>query len=86
MAHVVRCQPATIPELKQLAEGFASNFDPGMAGCMAKNMQYRPELCMSQAGGHFEGLIKKRHLRGLIIEMSIYDHHFLRFRAANCEI
>ena len=28
MAHVVRCQPATIPELKQVVEDFASNFDP----------------------------------------------------------
>ena len=61
MAHVVRCQPATIPELKQVVEDFASNFDPETAKRTARYKRYRSELCVSQAGGHFEHLIKKRH-------------------------
>ena len=61
MAHVVRCQPATIPELKQVVEDFASNFNTDTARRMARHTRYRAELCVSQAGGHFEHLIKKRH-------------------------
>ena len=61
MAHVVRCQPATIPELKQVVEDFASNFDADTARRMARHTRYRAELCVSQAGGHFEHLVKKRN-------------------------
>ena len=51
MAHVVRCQPATIPELKQVVEDFDSNVDSNKARRMARHTRYRAELYMSQAGG-----------------------------------
>ena len=58
MSHVVRCQPTTLQELKEVVEDFASNFDPVMARSMARHTRKRAQLCVDQAGGHFEHLVK----------------------------
>ena len=54
MAHVVRCQPATLDDLKNVVNDFALNFDPEKARSMAIHARYRCELCRAQQGGHFE--------------------------------
>ena len=72
MAHVVRCQPRTIPELRQVVEDFASNLDPVKVRRMARHTRYRAELWVSQAGGHFEQLIKKKQWSFIYIKMPIF--------------
>ena len=37
MAHVVRCEPSTLEQLKQVVEDFATNFDPEKARAMARH-------------------------------------------------
>ena len=58
MSHVVRCQPTTLQELKEVVEDFASNFDPVKARSMARHTRKRAQLCVDQAGGHFEHLVE----------------------------
>ena len=58
MAHVVRCEPSTLQELKEVVEDFAINFDPEKAKSMARHTRRRAQLCVQQAGGHFEHLVK----------------------------
>ena len=63
MAHVLRCKPATIEDLKSAVDDFALNFDPQKALKMARHVRYRAQLCRSKAGGHFEDLIKHQNSR-----------------------
>ena len=63
MAHVLRCKPDTLENLKSVVEDFALNFDPQKALKMARNVRYRAELCRSQGGGHFEDLIRHQSSR-----------------------
>ena len=63
MAHVVRCQPITLEDLKAVVNDFATNFDPEKARSMARHARYRWELCRRQKGGHFEDLLRKRSSR-----------------------
>ena len=37
MAHMARCKPAKLQELKEVVEDFAINFDPGKARAMARH-------------------------------------------------
>ena len=59
MAHVVRCKPSTLEQLKQVVEDFATHFDPEKARAMARHTRYRAQLCVNLAGGHFEHLVRK---------------------------
>ena len=63
MAHVYRCKPDTLENLKEGVDNFAVNFDPEKALKMARNVRYRAQLCKSQAGGHFKDLIKHQSSR-----------------------
>ena len=63
MAHVIRCQPATLDDLKNVVNDFALNFNPEKARSMARHARYRCELCRAQQGGHFEDLLKTKHSR-----------------------
>ena len=63
MAHVVRCKPSTLEQLKQVVEDFAANFDPEKARSMARHTRYRAQLCVNQAGGHFQHLVRKNRAR-----------------------
>ena len=56
MSHVVRCQPTTLDQLKEVVEDFATNFDPEKA----RHTRHRAQLCKDVAGGHFEHLVKRR--------------------------
>ena len=49
MAHVYRCKPDTLENLKEGVDNFAVNFDPEKALKMARNVRYRAQLCKSQA-------------------------------------
>ena len=59
MAQVVRCQPSTLQELKDVVEDFASNIDPAKVRSMVRHARYRAELCVAEGGGHIEHLVKK---------------------------
>ena len=58
MSHVVRCEPSTLQELKEVVEDLAINFDPEKAKAMARHTRRRARLCVEQAGGYFEHLVK----------------------------
>ena len=57
------CQPSTLDQLKQVVEDFATTFDPEKAKSMARHTKYRAQLCINQAGGHFEHLVRKGRVR-----------------------
>ena len=63
MAHVLRCQPATLEELKTVVNDFALHFDPEKAKSMARHVRYRAQLCKQQNGGHFEDLVRDKNRR-----------------------
>ena len=63
MAHVYRCKPDTLENLKEVVDDFAVTFGTEKALKMARNVRYRAQLCKSQAGGHFEDLIKHQSSR-----------------------
>ena len=63
MAHVLRCCPNTIEDLKSVVEDFALNFDHEKALKMARHVKYRAQLCRSVKGGHFEDLIRHKRDR-----------------------
>ena len=63
MAHVVRCEPNTLEDLKTVMEDFAENLDPEKARSMARHARYRAELCRGQNGGHFEDLVRAKNRR-----------------------
>ena len=63
MAHVIRCQPKTIPELMEVVEDFVVNFDPEIASRVVRQVKYRAALCKSVGGGHFQHLLKKKGSR-----------------------
>ena len=60
MAHVVRCQPKTIDELKAIVNDFAVNMGEEKIRSMARHTRKRAELCCQVRGGHFEHLMKKK--------------------------
>ena len=47
MAHVVRCEPETIDQLKTVVEGFARNMDEASLRKIARHTRRRAELCRS---------------------------------------
>ena len=59
-SHVIRCQPATIQELKMIVSDFISNMEPDYLRKIARQTRRRAEFCVSQNGGHFEHLLKKK--------------------------
>ena len=60
LSHVIRCQPATIQELKMIVSDFISNMEPDYLRKIARQTRRRAEFCVSQNGGHFEHLLKKK--------------------------
>ena len=56
MAHMVRCQLATLDDLKNVVNDFALNFDPKKAKSMARHARY---------GCEFAGLSREVTLRTL---------------------
>ena len=63
MAHVVRCKPQTLDDLKEIVEDFADNFDPEIASRVVRQVKYRAALLKSVSGGHFQHLLKHRAQR-----------------------
>ena len=59
MSHMVRCQPITLDQLKEVVEDFTTNFDPEEVLSMARHTRHRAQLCKDVVGGHFEHLVKK---------------------------
>ena len=53
MAHMLRCQPLTLKQLKGIIEDFAVNMDEDDVRKMTAHGRRRAELCVQQAGGHF---------------------------------
>ena len=60
LAHVVRCQPKTIDELKAIVNDFAVNLGEEKIRSMARLTRKRAELCCQVRGGHFEHLMQKK--------------------------
>ena len=60
LAHVVRCQPKTIDELKAIVNDFAVNLGEEKIRSMARHTRKRAELCCQVRGGHFEHLMQKK--------------------------
>ena len=56
MAHVARCEPETIAQLKTVVEDFTRSLDEASLRRMARHTRRRAELCRSVGGGHFEHL------------------------------
>ena len=44
MAHMARCKPAKLQELKEVVEDFAINFDPEKARVMAMHISLKMQL------------------------------------------
>ena len=61
MAHVIKCEPSTIAELKTVVEDFAVKLSEEEVRKMVRNMKKRAELCRDNFRGHFEHLSKKKH-------------------------
>ena len=61
LSHVIRCQPATIQELKMIVSDFISNMEPDYLRKIARQTRRRAEFCVSQNGSHFEHLLKKKY-------------------------
>ena len=59
LAHVIRCQPNTIEELKSIVEDFANSISKDKLIKMARHTRKRAELCIEANGGHFEHLSHK---------------------------
>ena len=57
MAHVVRCEPQTITQLKTVVEDFTQNMDEASLRKVARHLRRRAELCQSVRGGHFKHLL-----------------------------
>ena len=63
MAHVVRCQPKTIDELKAIVNDFAVNLGEEKIRSMARHTRKRAELCCQVRGGHFEHLMEEKAVK-----------------------
>ena len=57
-AHVMRCQPKTLNQLKAIVEDFASNMEEELIRKVCRNVQTRAQVCVQQKGSHFEYLLK----------------------------
>ena len=57
MAHLLRCKPSTIEQLKSIEEDFAINMEEDDVRKMTRHGRRRAELCVQQAGGHFQHLL-----------------------------
>ena len=60
LAHVVRCKPKTIDELKIIVNDFTVNLGEEKIRSMARHTRKRAELCCQVRGGHFEHLLQKK--------------------------
>ena len=54
---VVRRQPQTLSQLKDVVEDFARNISEDQLRRMARHTRRRAELCCAERGGHFEHLL-----------------------------
>ena len=59
MAHIIRCEPSTLTELKNIVEDFAADMREEDIRKMVQHTKKRAELCKDNFGGHFEHLLKK---------------------------
>ena len=59
MAHVIRCDPSTIAELKTVVEAFAVNMSEEEVWKIVCTTKKRAELCRDNFGEHFEHMLKK---------------------------
>ena len=59
MAHIIRCEPCSLSELKTIVEDFADNMSEEDIRKMVRHTKKRAELCRDHFGGHFEHMLKK---------------------------
>lgn len=63
-AHVIRCEPQTLEQLKESVEDFTRNMGEEQLRKMARHTRRRAELCRAAGGGHFEHLLQTNRRAG----------------------
>lgn len=59
MAHIIRCEPYSLSELKTIVEDFADNMSEEDIRKMVRYTKKRAKLCRDHFGGHFKHMLKK---------------------------
>ena len=57
MAHINRCEPSTLTDLKSIVEDFAADMREEDIQKMVRHTKKKSELCKDNFGAHFEHLL-----------------------------